>query len=115
MVFSMVFFNNLYFCQYCVLQKNQNNELEISLFDSKEKLAYNGKSKDRIRLGVPSQMDSKYIFLFAHGYQFESWYTLLKFASSVWKGALESPDSIKESLNILYNVIYKKPQINIQI
>ncbi len=107
------FFEDLTFCQYCILQNNKENNLELHLYDRKKYFADNQSSIEIIKLEVPSDMNEKQKILFTHGYQFEPWLALF-IASFVWSYNIKSPDILKELNNAIYNDLIKASESEIE-
>jgi len=94
--------NKDYFCQYVTLNC-KNNKWELYLYDSEYQAKPNN-DKPIIIGEVPLNIKEDYMYLFAHGYQFEE-EKELQICADVWASAIEMPDPIKELGNVLWNGI----------
>ncbi len=92
--------NKDFFCQ-CATLSCKNNKWEFFLYDSEDRVKPIN-DKPIIVGELPLNTKKDYVYLFAHGYQFEE-EKELKICAAVWASAIEMPDPIKELGNVLWN------------
>lgn len=97
-------------CQYIVLRKNENEQLEMITYDSKNHIDKTRFVKAEILGNIPHEgpLKGRYKCLFTHGFQFEP--EKFSFFALIWCFLLRMPGFIKELFDILWNGIIKTPE-----
>ncbi|MFX1338728.1 MAG: hypothetical protein ACFFDK_08975, partial [Promethearchaeota archaeon] len=97
-------------CQYIILRKNENEQLEMVTYDSKMHIDKIKIVKKETLGNIPNEgpLKGRYKCILTHGFQFEP--KKYSFFALIWAFILKTPGFIKELFDILWNGIIKTPE-----
>jgi len=96
-------------CQYILLRKNENGQLELVTYDSKKHIDKIKIVKKEILCKIPDEgpLSGAYKCILTHGFQFEP--EKYSFFALIWAILLRMPGFIKGIFDVLWNGIIKTP------